>query len=99
MDEFTCKKCKKKFNKKQNYIRHTNRLNDCVTGSKTKRKLNYHSCEKCKKKFNRKDSLQRHLKMCKHKKIIGAYPALLGYCTYIDVAIKISLKFLLHIEK
>jgi len=69
MDEFTCKKCKKKFNKKQNYIRHTNRLNDCVTGSKTKRKLNYHSCEKCKKKFNRKDSLQRHLKMCKHKKI------------------------------
>lgn len=68
MDELMCNKCKKKFSKKQNYLRHINRLNDCVSGSKTKRKLNYHSCEKCKKKFNRKDSLRRHLKICKYNK-------------------------------
>jgi len=62
----TCKKCGLKFNKRQEYTRHINRLTDCVTGSKTnKKKIIMHSCKGCKKKFNRKDSLDRHSKICK----------------------------------
>lgn len=48
-----CDKCQETFNKRYLLIRHQNRLTDCVTGSKTNKKITKFGCRFCKKKFNR----------------------------------------------
>lgn len=65
---FVCNKCKQTFTRKQDFIRHKNRLTSCVNGSKTNKKLVVFSCEHCKKQFNRKDNMKRHAEGCSKKK-------------------------------
>ena len=62
---YQCKKCKHTFNQKCDYDRHINRKTDCVTGSKTNKKVSTFKCHYCKKAFTRKSSRDRHNKTCK----------------------------------
>lgn len=70
MTENICKKCGKNFPRKYDLDRHLNRVTDCVTGSKTKKKIIQYECPMCKKKFPRKDSMIRHKTKCKLKKTV-----------------------------
>lgn len=65
---YTCKRCKKEFDRKSNYEYHVNKKYKCKfqTGSKTSKKIMY-PCPKCNKEFTRKYSLDRHLVICKVK--------------------------------
>ena len=83
MSDFVCKKCKTSFRGKYELSRHQNRLTDCVTGSKTSKKIIFHTCDGCKQKFSRKDNLDRHAKTCtvkinknKHNKLSNNNKAL-----------------------
>ena len=63
MSVFECGKCKKIFERKQEYKRHQNRIFDCITGEKIKKNIITFNCHECGKPFNRKDNLLRHEKL------------------------------------
>ena len=62
--KFMCNKCNTSFRGSYDLSRHQNRLTDCVTGSKTSKKIIFYACDGCKQKYPRKDSLDRHAKTC-----------------------------------
>ena len=64
---YTCNKCGSNFAKKYDLNRHKNRITDCVSGSKTKKKIKSYHCKYCKKSFNRKDNMNRHMSTCLKK--------------------------------
>ncbi len=66
MTIYTCCKCAKKFNHRNDYNKHVNRKVSCEP-MKVKPKF---ACNKCNKIFTRKDNLDRHiLNYCKDKAV------------------------------
>ena len=63
MSLHVCDKCNKEFNKKDHYINHLMKKNECNTNLKNK----YHmfNCKNCDQSFSRNRNLTRHLKTCK----------------------------------
>ena len=69
MSSYTCDKCDKEFNKKDHYMNHLMKKNDCNT--KIKNILNTFDCKYCEQSFSRNRNLTRHLKICKIKNSDG----------------------------
>ncbi len=67
MTLYTCERCKKNFNRKNEYENHLNRLYPCQTDKViSKQKIEY-SCNICNKKYVRLDTLRRHFETKTHK--------------------------------
>ena len=65
---YTCERCKKEFNKKNEYTRHLNKIYPCQINENTeKKKLDEYFCDVCNKEYARLDTMNRHLESKKHK--------------------------------
>lgn len=71
MVEYECKKCKKKFDQKSNFDKHTDRKTDCSKIKyEIKKEKKNNVCDKCNREFSRECSLKRHMNICKANKVI-----------------------------